>query len=220
MLRVHEVRIYLAGMFERGANRLRRNFIESDAENLLRVRRRDGDLFFWFLRLDLRFLAVLGLQRFFFGCRFLSRRFLRRRLVGRFSFAVARRLREHHRKMRRNGLAFAIGVARQVNRVGGAGGFPEIVDHLALAGDDLQGRLENLGVIEANQNLGCLIGGCLLLPLGGLALLVPIHIVAGQTDTYRLLGQVHHMPDGRFDHVVASQILVDRLRLSRRFDYD
>src|SRR5256886_9135061 len=51
---------------------------------------------------------------------------------------------ENHGEVGGDGFSLAVGVARQVDRLRGVCRLPQIVNHLALAGDDLQRRLENL----------------------------------------------------------------------------
>ena len=65
---------------------------------------------------------------------------------------------------------------------------------------------------------GCLLGGVLaaFFPLPSFFFFGFV----GQTDTDRLLRQVHHVADGRLDGVIPAQIFVDRLRLGGRFDDD
>ena len=102
--------------------------------------------------------------------------------------------------MCRNGLSLAVRVARQVHRVGGIRGLPQIINDFALAVNNLQSRLENLGVVQRDGLLRFLRRS--LTPLA-LTLLLFLGLV-GQTDTDRLLGQVHDVPDRRFDGVVPS----------------
>ena len=122
--------------------------------------------------------------------------------------------------MRRNGLSFAIGVARQIDGIRGDRRLAKIMDDFALAGDDLQGGLENLVVIQCNRLLGVLLFRlkAFLRALFFLSLLAARGIFARQTNTNRFLGQVHHVADGSFHGEVSPQIFVNRFRLCRRFD--
>ena len=107
LLRVHKISIHLARMIERRANRFRCNFVEGDAKNLFRIGRRN-----LFLRLGLffRFGRRLGVL------------FLPTRRTG-FLLHEFRRLREHHRQVSRNRLAFAVRVACQIDRISRVRGF-------------------------------------------------------------------------------------------------
>ena len=107
LLRVHKISIHLARMIERRANRFRCNFVEGDAKNLFRIGRRN-----LFLRLGL----------FFHFGRGLGVLFLPTRRAG-FLLDEFRRLREHHRQVSRNRLAFAVRVARQIDRISRVRGF-------------------------------------------------------------------------------------------------
>src|SRR5262249_40083406 len=79
--------------------------------------------------------------------------------------------------------------------------------------NNLQRRLENLRIVQSDRlpvYLLCRFG------LFALPLLFP-RLLVRQTDPDLLLGQVHDVPDGSLHGKVASQILVDGLRLRRRF---
>ena len=121
--------------------------------------------------------------------------------------------------MRGNGFAFAIGVTRQIDGIGGVRGFAKIVNDFAFAGDDLERRLKNLLVVKFNQFPRRL---CFLAPLLGFApsLFTAALLFAGQTNANRFLGQVHHVADGSFDGEVPPQIFIDRFRLRGRFNND
>jgi len=53
--------------------------------------------------------------------------------------------------MRRNGLPLAIGVARQIDGIGGDRRLAKIIDDFAFARNDLQRRLKNLVIINAES---------------------------------------------------------------------
>src|SRR5258706_426772 len=117
--------------------------------------------------------------------------------------------------------AFAVRAARQIHCRGGTGRFPQITNNLALTGNNLQRRLENLGIVQGYRfSVRFLRSRGSRLPLFAPSLLFFLGLVIGHTKTNRLFGQVHYVPNGRFDRVVASQILIDCLRLGRRFHYN
>ena len=207
MLRVHQISIYLAGMIERRTNRFRRNFVEGDAKNLFRIGRRN-----LFLRLGL----------FFHFGRGLGVLFLPTRRAG-FLLDEFRRLREHHRQVSRNRLAFAVRVARQIDRISRVRDFAQVVDDFQLAVDDLQRRLENLHVVQRHRFAYRLHLGLLAALLRANLLLWRTFLLVrliGQTNAYGLLRQVEDVADGGFDDVVAAQILIDGFRLCRRLYND
>ena len=135
---------------------------------------------------------------------FFSDFFLKREALG-LLLGEFRRFRQNHGQMRGDGFSLAIRVARQVYGVGGLRGLPKIVDHLSLAGDDLQRGLENLVVVERDDGLArCLLFDLLSLAaffLSGFSLPVAL-LFAGQTNADRLLRQVHYVADGRLDRVI------------------
>src|SRR5689334_16446620 len=92
------------------------------------------------------------------------------------------------------------------------------MDDLGFAIYDLQGWLENLLVIDADLRGLCFSFGALLLAFFLLRLLLARGVLARQTNPNDLRRQVHHVPDGRLDGVIPSQIFVDGLRLCGRFD--
>ncbi len=124
--------------------------------------------------------------------------------------------------MRRDRFSFAIRVARQIDRVRRTSGFPQIVYDFAFAAYDLQRRLKDIFVIQPDD----LSRGFLFyfrglftafFRLGFLFLSAIALFFSGQTDTDRLFRQVQHVADRRFDEKILPQILVDGLRLCRRF---
>jgi hypothetical protein len=123
--------------------------------------------------------------------------------------------------MRRNGFPLAIRVARQIDGIRSMRCLSQIVDDLALPRDDLQRRFKNLVVIDADYFPGwrfldlCFLAALLRFDL---FLFFDAIFLAGQTNAYRFLGQVHHVADGRFDGEVPPQIFVNRFRLCGRFD--
>ncbi len=205
LLRIHKIGVNLPGLIERRANRLGRNFIESHPKNLFRV---DSDHFFF------------GSGLFLFDRLSRFRFFLFESRNSGFLLDKFRRLGENQGKVCGNGFAFAIGVTRQIHRIGGVRGLAKIVDDFAFARDDLKRRLKNLLVVEFNQFPGWRL--CFLASLLGFALFpfFAVLFFPGQTNANRLLGQVHHVADGGFDGEVPPQIFVDRLRLRGRFDND
>src|SRR2546430_7188734 len=122
--------------------------------------------------------------------------------------------------VRGDGFSLAVGVARQIHCLGGVRCFPQIVDDLALAGDDLQGRLENLIVVDADQLRSQLFRRLRFLAsfAGFLSpFLFAALFFAGQTNADRFLGKVHDVADGRLDGEIPPQIFVNRFRLCGRF---
>ena len=207
LLRIHQVGIYLPGLIEGRADRFGRDFVEGDAKNLFRI---DCHNFFF------GFVLVFLLDRLFGFCVFLleSRN-------ARFLLNILGRLGENHGEMRRNGLPLAVRVARQIDGIRGDRRLAKIIDDFALARNDLQRRLKNLVIINADQFPGrFLLSLCFLASLFGFTffLLLAALFFAGQTNANRFLGQVHHVADGRFDGVVPPQIFVNRFRLCGRFD--
>ncbi len=102
-------------------------------------------------------------------------------------------------------------------------GLPQIIDDFAFTRDDLQRRLKNLIVVNADQFSGLFfLSLCFLASILGFALflLFAAFFFAGQTNANRFLGQVHHVADGRFDGKIPPQIFVNRFRLCWRFDND
>src|SRR4029077_1123727 len=177
LLRVHQVAVHLPRLLKRRANRLRRNLVERHTENLFRVDRRNADfvaiLFGGFgLALGIR----LGFGFFFF---FRFGGFVA--VAGRFFFVFGG-LGQHHRQVRRNRFAFAVRIARQIHRRGRASRFSQVINNLALARNNLQRRLKNLGVVQGDRFPVGFLGGCFAL----LALFLRLFI--GQTDTNRFLG--------------------------------
>src|ERR1700723_624341 len=114
-----------------------------------------------------------------------------------------------------DGFAFAVRVARQVDGICSTGGLLQIVDYLNLAGDYFIGRLKDILGRDGYRLDDLLFGR----PGFGLAFLLLFAVfLAGQQNTDRFLGQVHHVAVGSLDQVIPAQILVDCFRLSRRFD--
>ncbi len=207
LLRIHQVGVHLPRVIEGCADGLGRNFVEGDPKNLLGV---DGHNFF--LSAVLFFL----LNRLFRRGHFL----LKPGNAG-FLFDELGRLGEHHGKMRRNGFPFAIGVARQIHGFGGVRRFPQIVDDFAFARNDLQRRLKDFVVVNADQfHSRLLLALCFLDCVLGfaLSLFFAALFFAGQTNANGLLGQVHHVADGGLDGKIPSQIFVNCFRLCGRFD--
>src|SRR5205807_1343806 len=122
--------------------------------------------------------------------------------------------------MRGNGFALAVRVGRQVDRFRGVGRSAQVMNDLALAGDDLQRRLENLFVVYADLWSFCLSSRAFLGSLFLFCFFVAGGILTGQANPIRLRRQVHHVADGGLDGIVPSQILIDGLRLGGRFDND
>src|SRR5579859_416132 len=216
LLRVHQVGVQLPRLLERRANGLGRNFVEGHPKNFLRVDGRNQNFVAVFFRGFGFALAVrLGLGFFFFfrlGGRFVAI-FTRRRF-----FFVFGGLGEHHGQMRGNRFAFAVRVARQIHGVRGVRRFPQVINDFAFAGNNLQGRLENLGVVQSDRlAIQFFRSGLAFLSLAAFLFL---GFFIGQTDTDRFFRQVHHVPDGGLDRVAFSQILVDGFRLCRRFHND
>ena len=117
-----------------------------------------------------------------------------------------------------NGLSLAIRVRGQIDGFCRVGGLSQVVNDLALTGDDLQRRLENLFVIQGDLGGLCLGFGAFLCALFLFCFFLAGRILARQANAYRLRRQVHDVANGSLDGIVASQILIDRLRLSGRFD--
>ena len=93
---------------------------------------------------------------------------------------------QHFGQVRANGLAFAVRIARQIDGIGGGGGFLQLRHNARFVRIDFIGRLKPVRDINAQH----------------------------------LLGQVHDVPVGGLDRVIAAQIFVDRLRFCGRFDDD
>ena len=106
LLRIHQIRIDLAGVIEGRTNGLGRNFVEGHAKDFLGI---DGDRFF--LRSSSSSFSRLFRFRIFL---------LEPRNAG-FLLDVLGRLGENHGQVRRYGLTFAVRVARQIDRIGSDG---------------------------------------------------------------------------------------------------
>ena len=187
-------------MFKRGANRLRSNFVEGYPENFFRIGR--GDFF-------------RGLFSLFFF-RQINRLRLpaKTRRAGLLLFKLVR-LRQHHCEVRGNRFAFAVRVARQIDRIGGIRRFAQVGDDLALAGNNLERRFENLFVVQRDRLANLLFLYFLRAFLCARLLLRNV-VFIGQTDADRLFRQVEHVADRRLHDVILPKILVDGLRLRRR----
>src|SRR5580704_7076869 len=184
LLRVDKIRVDFPGMLEGCANRLGRDFVEGNAENLLRVDCWNfflGFVFYWFF------------NRFGLGVLFLEAR------EARLLLGVFGRFGQNHGEVRGDGFSFAVGVARQVDGVRGVGSFAEIIDDLAFARDDLKSGLEYFFVVEGDWRTGRLLFNFLCALLGAFLFLAVIFFFAGQTNAVRLLGQVHYMANGGLD---------------------
>ncbi len=121
--------------------------------------------------------------------------------------------------MRRNCLAFAIRVARQIDGIRRERSLAKFIDNFAFARDDLKRGLKDFLVIQGYQLPGRLFLCSLASFLSfALFLLSAALFFARQTNADRFLGQVHHVADGRFDGEISPQIFVNRFRLGRRFD--
>ena len=100
------------------------------------------------------------------------------------------------------------------------GGFAQIVNDLALPGNDLQRGLENLFVIQSNLGRLCFGFRAFLCSLFLFGFFVAGRILAGKANADSLCRQVHHVANGSLDGVIPSQIFINRLRLRGRFDND
>src|SRR6266851_105978 len=198
LLRVHEIGVQLARLLKGRANGFRRNFVEGHAEILFRIDGRHAD----FVAVPFGcFGLALGVALCFGLFFFLGFGRLVAILAGRFFFVFGG-LGEHHRQMRGDRFALAVRVARQVHRVGCVRRFPQVVNNFAFAGNNLQGRLENLGVVQGDRLAVRFFRRGFAFP--SLAALLFLGLIVRQTDTDGLLGQVHHMPDGGLDGVALS----------------
>src|SRR5579862_416621 len=208
LLGVHQVGVHLAGMIKGSADGLGRNLVKGDVENLFGIG--GGNLFLG--GGDDLFLG------FGFGLGVLS---LPARRAG-FLLGIFFGLGENHGQVSRNGFAFAVRVAGQIDGVGRVGSLAQVVEDFGFAVNDLQGRLENFNVVEGDWladrlDLGffSLFGTSLF--LGRCVQLIRI---IGQTNAYGFFRQVEDVADGSFYGVTASQVFVNRFRLGRRFDND
>ena len=203
MLRIHQIGVHLARLIEGRANGLGRDLVERNPKDFLGI---DGDNLF--LRAVLLFLPnrLLGCSLFL----------LESRNAG-FLLDELGRLGENQGEVRGDGFSLAVGVARQVNRLRGVRCLPQVVDDFALARDDLQRRLENLVVVDADQFPGRRF--CFLASFAGFLppFLFAALFFAGQPNANRLLGQVHHVADGCLDGEIPPQVFVNRFRLCGRF---
>ena len=190
-------------MLEGGANGFGRNFVERNAKNFLRIY--GWNLFF-------RFVLRRLFHHFGFGVLFLEAG------DGGFLLRILGRLRKHHGEVRGNRFSFAVRVARQVDGVRGVGSFTEIVDDLAFARNDLKGWLKNLFVIQRYRRTNRLFFYFLRAFFDSLLFLSVVFFFAGQTDTDRFLGEIHHVANGGLDEEIPPQVLINCLRLCRRLD--
>ncbi len=130
------------------------------------------------------------------------------------------RLGKHHGEVRGDGFSFAVRVAREIDGIGGCGALPQVVDHFSLAGNDLEGWLENPGIIQGDDFQRRFRRGSLSALFALLLFLSCVYFVFinGQTNADRLGGQVHNVAHRGLDGVILAQIFIDRLGLGRRLD--
>ncbi len=120
-----------------------------------------------------------------------------------------------------NGFPFAVQVRREIDGVGILGQAAQFVDHLLLAGKDFVLGFPAMLGIDAHPRhelaLGLFLGRQRRRFRRGLAALGS-RLFGGTRRTAG--GQVSDMADTRLHHVLAAQILVDGLGLSRGFHND
>ena len=143
LLRVHQVCVDFARMFERGLDRLRCDFVEHHAEDVLAGDDgfAPGNCFLDWL-LGFLFALLAGFVRLFLLL-FLP-------LFGEFQFRSA----QHVGQVRADGFPLAVRVARQVDSVGRRGGLLQSLDDGGLGWADFIRRLEAVLDVDAQYLLG------------------------------------------------------------------